>query len=56
MKYQNYDEWKEEGFYVRKGEKSILRCPVLHQPLFNEKQVEYYERCDESDIYWDDIY
>ena len=46
-KYNSFDGWKEEGYSVRKGEKSKLR-DIDGTPLFNEDQVT-------DNDYWDEI-
>jgi hypothetical protein len=38
MKWNTFDGWFEEGYGVKKGEKSVLRQPD-GKPLFNENQV-----------------
>lgn len=52
MKWQTFEEWKAEGFYVRKGEKSVLKQPD-GVSLFNEEQV---EEDDFADISYDEIF
>ena len=47
--YGSYKEWKERGYYVKKGEHSCLRDKD-NIPLFHEGQVE--ESVDYNE--WDD--
>ncbi|QDP62324.1 MAG: hypothetical protein Unbinned8472contig1000_24 [Prokaryotic dsDNA virus sp.] len=55
MTWKTFEEWKEEGYSVIKGEKSVLRDPD-GVCLFNEGQVQetdYYKGCEDCvfDIY-----
>lgn len=51
-KWASFEEWEKDGFFILKGEKSILRSPY-GTPLFNESQVEEFEdyTIDSSCIY-----
>lgn len=37
-KWATFDSWLEDGYAVKKGEKSIFRSPTGN-PLFSDKQV-----------------
>lgn len=40
IEYRSYEGWKSIGFYVIKGEKSKIRCPLTNVPLFGWWQVD----------------
>lgn len=54
MKWNTFDGWQEEGMFVMKGEKSILRCPITGLPLFNENQVS--EPPDNDMLFYDEYW
>ena len=54
MKWNTFDGWQEDGMFVIKGEKSILRCPITGLPLFNENQVS--EPPDNDMLFYDDYW
>jgi hypothetical protein len=37
---KSYDQWKSEGRFVRKGERSRTRCPITEKALFFKNQTE----------------
>lgn len=47
--YGSYEYWESIGSYVKKGEKSFLKCPKTDTPLFAESQT----RLDDSIEGWD---
>lgn len=56
MKWDSFDGWKDEGYYVNKGEHSTLRDPITGEFLFNEEQVTFdFDDYDRYDCV-DDIY
>lgn len=40
VEWQTFDEWKEEGYFVAKGERSKKRHKWTGEPLFHISQVE----------------
>lgn len=53
----SFDTWSQKGYRVKKGEKSILRCPLTNIPLFHFGQVSIlhetpmWDEACEADIY-----
>lgn len=49
MKAKTYDEWREIGYQVRKGEKATGRDPKTGKPTFTRDQVEESRRFDQPE-------
>lgn len=39
VSWKSFDTWFQDGFTIKKGEKSILRCPITNKGLFHSGQV-----------------
>ncbi len=50
MKTKTFNEWKDEGYYVRKGEKAVGRN-ALGISVFSEDQVEFDFFSEELKLY-----
>ena len=40
MKQKTYDEWRELGYQVRKGERATGTCPKTGKRTFTREQVD----------------